>query len=92
MVWSGNVDQRQLGLDADGGLIRGFGDAYRWSSKREGKTTTFTHWAASLTMCSWMGGPFLFELSIAQPGVDEVPAEEVLEAGDTVVVRLEGVA
>ena len=35
----------------------GFGDAYRWASKREGKDPDFHYrWEVSLTTLLWMGG------------------------------------
>ena len=38
----------------------GFGDAYRWASKREGRTAiSFTPWAVSLTTPLWTDGRFL---------------------------------
>ena len=73
----------------------GFGDAYRWSSKREGKDPDFFYPLGSVFDDVFVDGqsfPFLSFRS-PQPGVDEVPGEEGFwKTGDTVVVRLEGVA
>ena len=72
----------------------GFGDAYRWASKREGKDPDFFYPLGSVFDDAFVDGqsfPFVSFRS-PQPGVEEVPGEEGFwKTGDTVVVRLEGI-
>ena len=72
----------------------GFGDAYRWASKREGKDPRFFYPLGSVFDDAFVDGqsfPFVSFRS-PQPGVEEVPGEEGFwKTGDTVVVRLDGI-
>ena len=72
----------------------GFGDAYRWASKREGKDPDFFYPLNSVFDDAFVDGrsfPFVSFRS-PQPGVEEVPGEQGFwKTGDTVVVRLEGI-
>ena len=72
----------------------GFGDAYRWASKREGKDGDFFYQLGSVFDDAFVDGqsfPFVSFRS-PQPGVEEVPGEEGFwKTGDTVVVRLDGI-
>lgn len=73
----------------------GFGDAYRWSSKRLGKDGDFFFPLGGVFDDAFVDGqtfPF-FNFRSPQPGVEEVPGEEGFwKTGDTVVVRLDGIA
>lgn len=73
----------------------GFGDAYRWSSKRLGKDDDFFFPLGGVFDDAFVDGqtfPF-FNFRSPQPGVEEVPGEEGFwKTGDTVVVRLDGIA
>ena len=73
----------------------GFGDAYRWSSMRLGKDSDFFSPLGGVFDDAFVDGqsfPFLSFRS-PQPGVEEVPGEEGFwKTGDTVVVRLDGIA
>ena len=72
----------------------GMGDAYRWSSKREGKDGDFFYPLGSVFDDAFLDGqsfPFLTFRS-PQPGREEVPGEEGFwKTEDTVVVRLESI-
>lgn len=73
----------------------GFGDAYRWSSKRLGKDGDFFFPLGGVFDDAFVDGqtfPFL-NFRSPQPGVEEVSGEEGFwKTGDTVVVRLDGIA
>lgn len=70
----------------------GFGQAYRWSSKREGRDPDFFYPLGSVFDDAFVDGqafPFL-NFRSPQPGVEETPGEEGFwKTGDTVIVRLE---
>lgn len=72
----------------------GLGEAYRWSSKREGRDGSFFYPLGSVFDDAFVDGttfPFVSFRS-PQPGVEEVPGEEGFwKVGDTVVVRLEAI-
>lgn len=70
----------------------GLGEAYRWSSKREGRDPDFFYPLGSVFDDAFVDGtsfPFA-NFRSPQPGVEEVAGEEGFwKTGDTVVVRLE---
>lgn len=73
----------------------GFGDAYRWSSKREGIDSDFFYPLGSVFDDAFVDGqsfPFVTFRSPV-PGVEEVPGEQGFwKTGDVVVVRLDAIA
>jgi hypothetical protein len=73
----------------------GLGQAYRWSSKREGRDPDFFYPLGSVFDDAFVDGqtfPFPTFRS-PQPGVEETPGEEGFwKTGDTVVVRLEALS
>lgn len=72
----------------------GFGDAYRWSSKRENLGEDFFYPLGSVFDDVFVDGltfPFS-NFRSPQPGVEETPGEEGFwKVGDTVVVRMEAI-
>jgi hypothetical protein len=72
----------------------GFGDAYRWSSKRENKSEEFLYPLGSVFDDVFVDGlTFPFQsFRVSQPGEEEEPGEVGFwKVGDTVVVRLEAI-
>ena len=72
----------------------GFGDAYRWSSKRVNKSEEFLYPLGSVFDDVFVDGlSFPFQsFRVSQPGEEEAAGEAGFwKVGDTVVVRLEAI-